>query len=333
MELLKPRRLKEGDTLLIVAPASSMAGLAEEAVRRGVANLEALGFNVVISPFAGSRCGHTAGTPRKRARWLMEAFMDTDVGGMMAVWGGFNSNDIIEYLDFDVIRAHPKVFVGYSDTTIINIVLLERAGLVSFHGPAFVTMTHSFLMAYEVEEFRKIVMEGEAPHAVRASPTFIDDPYHYRHPETLPEERPNPGWDVINPGTAEGRLVGGNLGTLLALAGTPYWPDLGGSILFVEEDEEESTASVARCFRQLRHMGVFDDIVGLVIGRFHGVVGFKDGDSLRMILEECAEGYDFPIVSEVDIGHTNPIITIPVGIRARLDADDRQLIFLEPGVL
>ena len=332
MELLKPERLKEGDALLIVAPASSMADLAEEAVRRGIANLEALGLNVEINPYARVRYGHTSGPAEERAGVLMDAFEDPDVDGIMAVWGGFNSSDLIEHLDYRAIRDHPKVFVGYSDVTILNTVLYTRAGMVTFHGPAFVTMTHPFLMEYEVEELRKVIMEGEAPHTVRTSPTFIDDPYYYRHPEVIPMEQGNPGWDVIRPGVVEGRLMGGNLGTLLALAGTGYWPDLGGTILFVEDDEEESTASVARYFRQLRHIGVFDEIAGLMIGRFPQAVGFREGDSLRMIIRECTEDYDFPIVSEMDFAHTNPLMTIPVGVRARLDAGRRELTYLEAGV-
>jgi len=333
MRLVKPPRLKEGDTLLIVAPASSMDPLTEDAVQRGMTALEALGLRVEISPYAYWRYGHTAGPAEERAGVLMGAFEDPGVDGVMAVWGGFNSNDLIEYLDYRTIRMHPKVFIGYSDITILNTVFYVKAGLVSFHGPAFVTMTHPFLMDYEVEEFRRIIMDGEGPHTVRASPSFIDDPYYYRHPERLPEERQNPGWDVIKPGTAEGRLIGGNLGTFLALAGTEYWPDLEGAMLFVEDDEEESTASVARYFRQLRHIGVFDKVAGLMIGRFPQVVGFKEEDSLRMIVKKCTQGYDFPIVAEMDFGHTNPIMTIPVGIKARLDAEKKELTYLEAGVL
>ncbi len=332
MELLKPRRLREGDILLITAPASSISTLAEEAVQRGIAALEELGLRVEISPHAYSQYGHTAGPAKERARVLVDAFENPDVDGIMTVWGGFNSNDLIEYLDYQAIRDHPKVFVGYSDITILNTVFYLRAGLVSFHGPAFVTMTHPFLMGYEVEEFRKVIMEGETPHTVSPSPTFIDDPYHYRHPEVLPIDQENPGWDVINPGAAEGRLIGGNLGTLLALTGTDFWPDLEGMILFVEDDEEESTSSVARYFRQLRHIGVFDEITGLLIGRFPQAVGFKGDDSLRMIIQECTEGYDFPTVSEMDFGHTSPIMTIPVGVRSRLDTEKKELTYLEAGV-
>ena len=332
MELIKPKRLSEGDTILVVAPASSMSGLNEEAIERGINNLEALGLNVVIGPHAKMVYGHTAGSPRERAGLLMDCFTDAEIDGIMTVWGGFNSNDVIEYLIYEEIGDNPKVFIGYSDITILNTVLLEKADLVTFQGPAFVTMTHSFLMDYEVEEFRKVVMDGEAPHVLKAHPTFIDDPFYYNHPEKSPEEKPNPGWDVITPGTSEGRIIGGNLGTLLALAGTPYWPHLEGRILFLEDDEAESTASIARYFRQLRHMGVFEEIAGLLIGRCPEVVGFNDRDSLRMILEDCAGGYDFPIVSGLDFGHTNPLITIPVGIRVKINADKKQIEFLESGV-
>lgn len=333
MDLIKPPRLEEGDTLLVVAPSSGMSGLAEEAVALGMANLEALGLEVEISPHARGQYGHAAGPPRERARVLMDAFRDPDVDGVMCVWGGWNSNGLLEYLDWEVFRGNPKVFCGYSDITILTTALHGAAGLVSFQGPSFVTFTHPHLMPWEVLEFKKVLMEGEAPHHVRASSIFIDDPYHYQHPDEPVKEVNNPGWDVHKLGVAEGRLIGGHLGTLLLLAGTPYWPDVEGKMLFVEVDEGEGpTGNVARKFRQLRQMGVFDKVSALMVGRVPGVVGFKEGDSLGMVLDECLEGYDFPAVSGIDFGHTNPIMTIPVGVRARLEAGNNVLTFLESGV-
>ena len=333
MELVKPRRLRVGDTIRVVAPASSMDILDKNAVSRGVENLKKLGFNVEVSPHACRRLSHASGTPKERAEDLMDAFTNTSVDGVMAVWGGWNSNDILDLLDYVAIRRHPKVFIGYSDVTVLNVALLEKTGLVNFQGPALVTWTHAHLMEWEVEDFKKATMSTVAPRTLEASPTYIDDPYYYLHLEKPPQEAANPGWKTYRGGEAEGMLIGGHLGTLLALAGTDYWPDLRDRILFVEEDEEGGpTGRIAREFRQLEQMGAFGEISALMVGRIPSVAGLKEGDTLEMIFDECLEGYDFPVVTDMDFGHTNPIATIPVGIKATLDAGKGRLVYREAGV-
>ncbi len=334
MEFVKPRRLHAGDTMRVVAPASSMDLLDEATVNRGVENLRKLGFNVDLSPNTRRRYGHASGTTEQRAADLMDAFTDRNVDAIMCVWGGWNSNDIIDLLDYGVIRKQPKVFIGYSDITVLNVALLEKAGLVNFQGPALMTFTHAHLMDWEVEDFKKATMSTTAPRTLEAAPTYIDDPYYYTHPDKPPRGAINPGWKTYRSGEAEGRLVGGHLGTLLALAGTDYWPRLKNRILFVEEDEEGGpTGRIAREFRQLRQTGAFDEISALVVGRTPSVAGLKEGDSLEMILDDCLGEYDFPVVTGVDIGHTNPIATIPVGILATLDADRCRVVYQEPGVI
>jgi muramoyltetrapeptide carboxypeptidase len=332
MDLVKPRHLTEGDILRIVAPASSMDILDKTTVSRGVENLEKLGLRVELSPHVSRRHGHASGTSKERAGDLMEAFTDPNVDGIMTVWGGWNSNDILGYLDYAEIRRNAKVFVGNSDITALNVVLLERAGIINFQGPAFVTFTHPHLMSWEVDEFKKTIMTTNSSSEFAASPTYIDDPYHFLHPEKRPEEVANPGWTIHRGGVAKGRLTGGHLGTLLSLTGTPYWPDLRHRILLVEEDEEGGpTGNIARKFRQLEQTGALSEVEALVIGRIPSIVGLQGGDSLEMILEETLECYKFPLVSGLDFGHTNPIATIPIGVKARLDADERKLVFLESG--
>ena len=333
MELIKSRCLHAGDTIRVVAPASSMDLLDKSAVERGVENLRKLGFKVEISPLAIKRHGHTSGTPQERAEDLMEAFTDKTIQGIITVWGGWNSNDIVDHLDYGVIRRNPKVFIGYSDITILNTALIEKAGLINFQGPALVTWTHAHLMDWEVQDFRGATMTTTAPRELEAAPSYIDDPYYWQHPEKPPMVIPNPGWRTYREGEAKGTLLGGHLGTLLALAGTDYWPQLEGRILFVEEDEEGGpTGRIARELRQLEQTGAFGEISGFMVGRIPAVAGLKEGDSLEMILDECLEGYDFPVVTGVDLGHTNPIATIPVGVSAVLDAGRQKLVYLEAGV-
>ncbi len=134
-------------------------------------------------------------------------------------------------------------------------------------------------------------------------------------------------------GVAGGRLVGGHLGTLLLLAGTEYWPDMDGAILFVESDEEDGPPiNILRQFRQLRHLRVFDEIEALLIGRIPGCVGLKGDLSLSLLIEEVLEDVEVPVVAGLDFGHTNPIMTLPVGVAAEIDTEKGALSLLEPGV-
>jgi muramoyltetrapeptide carboxypeptidase len=333
MELVKPKRLSKGDTIRIVAPASNMVSLAKPAVAKGVENLERLGFNVEIDPNVYRSYKGTAGRPTERAESLMDAFTDSSVDGIMCCWGGFNSNDIIDHLDYRAIRENPKVFVGYSDITILNTVLYKEAGLVNFQGPAFITFTHEFLMPWEVDLFKDVTMNGSDNIEITASPTFIDDPFFWKHPEEPVKARRNPGWGIVNGGVAEGRLIGGHLGTLLCLAGTKYWPDLKDHILFIEADEEDIGAvNITRQLRQLKHLGALDEISALVVGRIPEELGLKGDQSIESIVGDAVEGLDIPVVTQFDFGHTNPIATIPIGVRGRISAEKKALTLLEAGV-
>lgn len=130
-------------------------------------------------------------------------------------------------------------------------------------------------------------------------------------------------------GRSEGTIVGGNIGTLLLLAGTKYWPSMRGKILFVEDDEAENPKTIDRFFTQLRHMGVYDQIKGLIIGRFPRCVGLTENDSLEMILQNALKGYRIPVIADFDMGHTDPLMTIPLGAKVSLDATKKRITLLE----
>ena len=332
MELVKPKRLSEGDTILVVTPSSSMTS-SDEIVQRGANNLEKIGFNVEIHPSCRGNYKGTAGKPKERAKTLMSAFKNDDINGIMCYWGGFNSNDILDHLDWGLIRANPKVFIGYSDITILNTVFYEKAGLVNFQGPALITFTHDFLLPWEVQVFKDVLMNPIDKYELRASPSYIDDPYFYMHPEKPVIEKPNPGWHIIKEGTAQGPIIGGHLGTLLALAGTAYWPDMEGKILFIEEDEEGNPKELRRLFRQLEQTGAIDEINGLLIGRIPECSGIKDDLAVGSLIEDIIEDVEYPVVAKMDFGHTNPIATVPIGIESMISTEKEVLTFLEPCII
>jgi muramoyltetrapeptide carboxypeptidase len=181
------------------------------------------------------------------------------------------------------------------------------------------------------DHFEKVLIHPSVPLKLVASKEYSDNPW-YMEPEKEMRFQSNPGWRVYRKGKAEGQIVGGNLGTLLLLAGTEYWPNLRGKMLFVEDDENESSETMDRMYTQLRQMGVYDQISGMVVGRFHQNVKFSENDSLDMILDDALKGYKFPVVTGVDFGHTDPLITFPIGIKCRVDTRKSEIAFLESAV-
>jgi len=333
MTLIKPTKLRPGDTLGLVACSAPISGVGPEVLERCFSRLRDLGFTVVEAPNCRKTFGHAAGTIEERARVLNDFFCDPKINGIISFWGGHQSHQLLPHLDFDMIRKNPKVFVGYSDTTSLQVGIHQMTGLVTFSGPAGITFGKPTVPEFTTDFFRKTLMELNDTLELPAAQEFSDNPW-FADPDKLMHFKPNPGWNVYRKGVVivEGRIVGGNMGTMLLFAGTKYWPDLNDKILFVEEDESESTGTIDRMFTQLRHMGVFDEIKALVVGRFHSEVKFKTDDTLEMILDEALRGYDLPVITGVDFGHTDPLLTIPLGIRCQVDASKPEIRFLESGV-
>jgi muramoyltetrapeptide carboxypeptidase len=187
-------------------------------------------------------------------------------------------------------------------------------------------------MDWEVDVFKHVVMEGTAPFSVKASPSFIDDPLFWQHPETPVKEAENPGWTVVNEGVATGRLFSAHLGTLLCLAGTKFWPSLDDHILLLECDEEDvGPNNISRQLRHLQQLGTLDEVSGLVFGRIPSLLGLKGDKSIESLLVDVLD-VNIPVVTQFDFGHTNPFATIPVGVRAELSTTKKALTFLEPSV-
>jgi muramoyltetrapeptide carboxypeptidase len=262
----------------------------------------------------------------------MDAFSDPEVDLVMSVIGGFNSNQLLPLLDYRKIRDSRKPFIGYSDITALNDAILARSGLVNFYGPAFVTFCQPELSPYTEGFFDRVLMEGASNVPVEGSNDWAEDRWFLK-PSLGPREwKKNPGWETLREGHAKGRAVGGNLSTLMLLAGTEYWPDMNGAILFLEDDESASPEVFDRDITHLKHMGVLDQIYGMVIGRSPTEAGFIGDDSLAMIMEDLLGDSEIPVVAGVDIGHTDPMFTVPLGVRCELSTDRKKLTFVERAV-
>ena len=313
----RPARLRRGDLVALVAPAKVTYDRDTLAV--AVESLEALGLQVRVGEHVMDRYGYLAGTDPDRAADINAAFADDEIRGVVALRGGWGASRALPYLDDDMIAAHPKVMLGYSDITTLLNALLAKSNLVGFHGPNGLSPWSEF----STREMRRVVFDGEAP--VMINPRERKDTLAVRKNRTYP----------IVPGRARGRLIGGNLTLFTCLLGTPYFPDPTGAILFLEETGEW----IYRCDRMLTQLalaGVFEKAAGVVFGAFTDCDVSPSGYgrfSLNDIFEQHMIPARIPAFSGAMFGHIPDKRTIPLGVMAEIDADAGTIDLLEPAVV
>lgn len=302
-----PPRLRPGGTVALIAPAGVLRnrGQVDEAIQA----LERLGLQTTVGRHVLDRFGFLAGSDAARARDVMDAFRDPEVDAIVAMRGGWGCARILPFLDFDEIAAHPKPLIGYSDITALLLAIYARTGMVTFHGPVGVS-TWSGLTA---ESFLQTLSGGE--------PVVIG-----------PETRSNRDRTrTVRPGVAEGRVVGGNLTVISALAGTGFLPDADGHLVFFEEVGEDAYR-IDRMLAQLQLAGFLRDPAGIAFGQCSNCSSGGSAWTSEETIRRHLEGYACPSVLGAPIGHVSPVYTLPIGLRARLDADAGTLEYLGPAV-
>jgi muramoyltetrapeptide carboxypeptidase len=310
-----PRKLRRGDTIRVVAPARSRKFVT---VHDHTALIEkrfaSLGLRLTFGEHVDERDDFDSSPVASRVADLHAAFADPEVAGILTVIGGFNSNGLLPYLDWDLIAAHPKIFCGYSDITAVQNAILARTGLVTYSGPHW----SSFGMRDHFEQtgqwFTQALL-SEGPIELRPSQSWTDDLWFADQDQRT--VRAGDGWWPLRPGHATGRIVGGNLCTLNLLQGTRYMPSLDGAVLMVEDDYLSDAREFARNLTSLLQLPDASGVQGLVIGRFQ-----EASRVTRSLLEQIIARQDrlagLPVLANVDFGHTDPRITFPIGGRASL---------------
>ena len=324
-ETVLPPRLERGDTIGIVTPSVPSPAVAPRRFARGIVELERLGFRVRVAANARGSRGHRSGTIDERVADLHELFGEPDVHAILCAIGGFNSNSLLEELDYDLIRANPKVFVGYSDVTALHAGIWSQTGLAVCLGPSLLVQLAEFdgVDAYTWEAWERTLMRPKPAGVLEPAADWTDEFLAWDEADTRRRERcANAGPRTIRPGAAEGPVVAANLATLLAVAGTRFWPPLEGTLLFLEDDETANVAMLDRMLTQLRQLGALEQISGLAFGRFTSASELGPASPLEEIVLEATRGFDFPIAADLDFGHTDPMFCLPWGVRACLDTGD-----------
>lgn len=311
--MIKPKRLKKGDTVGVVTPASPIDS---SRLRRGIERLQGWGYKVKIHPSAYSRRGYLAGEDYARAQALNEIFADEEVDAIFCARGGYGSVRILPLIDYDNIKRNPKIFLGYSDITSLHLATYRKTRLVTFLGPMVQTELSKRMPIYNRDSLLGTLSD-------KTSRVPLRNPKGMR------------SWRILRGGVAEGILLGGNLTLIAMLAGTPYMPELKGKILFIEDTDEEPSSIDGMLF-QLKLAGLLDKISGLVIGQFTNCKPTKSGRpslSITQILRDVLARTDYPVIYNFACGHGRYICTLPLGIRARIDTEKRIFTLLESGVM
>lgn len=324
--MIIPKKLQLGDEIRVIAPARSLSLLSEENINLAKENLEKQGFKVSFSKNCREKDIFISSSIKSRVEDLHEAFKDQNVKAIFTVIGGFNSNQLLKYLDYKLIKNNPKILCGYSDITVLANAITTKTDLVTYSGIHFSTWAMKKEFEYNLEYFQKCLM-NDKEFFIESSKTWSDDPW-YKDQNNRKIEK-NDGFLVINEGKAEGVIFGGNLGTFNLLHGTEFMPNISDSILFIEDDDMAGNlfgVEFDRNLQSLIHQPNFDKVKGIVIGRFQKNTDMTI-EKLKYIIETKEELKNIPIFANVDFGHTNPMITFPIGGTAKISVNDIQVKF------
>lgn len=301
-----PNKLKPGDEIRVIAPSSSLSRVRKDIYDHALSYLESRGFQITFSKNSREMNEFMSSEIKSRVDDLHEAFTNPNVKMIITCIGGFNVNQILPYLDYELIKANPKLICGYSDITALLHAIYAKTGLITYHGPHFSTFGFDREAEYTRKYFYDCVMK--------------DEPLTICPSETAKE------YFVIQEGTCEGKIIGGNLCTLNLLQGTPFMPDLKEKILFIEDDNIMGDYFVYEFDRNLQSLlqvcGA-QSVRGIVFGRFDESCKL-DKDVIQKIIKDKVNP-DIPVVFGVDFGHVFPMITYPVGGTVRIEATSSEV--------
>lgn len=315
-KIIKPKRLKPGDTIGLVTPASPIT---EAQLDKSIKNIEGLGFKVEFNrKRILARNGYLAGSDLVRADEINLMFDNPKIDGIWCVRGGYGVARMLDMLNYKVIRQNPKVLIGYSDITALHQAIYKKTGLVCFHGPAGA----SAFTDYTTKHIKNIITNPQENYMIEYAAENLNKENEIYQPFTIKE------------GVAEGELIGGNLTLAVSLVGTAYDVSYDDKLVFLE-DVGEKPYRIDRMITQLFLAGKFKKVKGIILGVFYNCEAIEGEDSLRLkdVLIDKFQYLNVPIIYGMSFGHIDNQFTLPLGIKARLNTKDKLLTLLESGVI
>lgn len=298
---------------------------------RGIQYLQDKEYKIIHGERYKQSDYYRSGTIQERAREFNELLYNDDVQILMASIGGNNTNAILPYIDYEYLKAHPKVVIGYSDVTALLLAIYAKTGLITFYGPAVASSFGEFPPFVDITfEYFDSMMKGNLTYPYRYempsvwSDEFIDWVKQDRAKQAYAND-----WICVHEGTCKGRLIGGNLNTMEGFFGTDYMPEISeGDILFIE-DSLKDACTIERSFSLLKLAGVFDKVSGIILGKHEKFDDNGTGRKPYEILLEVMQEVKIPILADFDCCHTHPMFTLPIGCMVQLDATNKKVELME----
>ncbi len=305
---LKPPALKKGDVIGIISPASSPDNFSR--IEKGIFYLESLGYRVKPGKHIYKRLGYLSASDDERAEDLNEMFADPQVRAIFCVRGGYGTPRILDKINYNLIKRNPKIFVGYSDITALQLAIFKKTGLITFSGPMVAVDMYSDFDTFAEEFFWKILTNNLKKIEIK-------------NPDDVPLV-------AMKPGVATGILLGGNLSLLASIVGTKFQPDFSNSILVIEDIGEEPYR-IDRYLSQLKNSGILGKIKGCIIGQFTDCLAKEPEKSLTLeqIFNDYFGNLKIPVISNLSYGHISRKITLPIGAKVKIDAKRKNITIVE----
>ncbi len=313
MTILKPPRLHKGDIIGLIAPASTPS--AEEKIEKGTTYLETLGYRVKLGKYIRNIRGFLAGTDNERASDFNDMVRDKNVRAIFALRGGYGTPRLLSMIDYPALKRDPKIIVGYSDITALQLAIFRKIGLITFSGPMPGVEMWKGIDPYTEEHFWRLLTSNKK---IGRLDNPSDEPLK-----------------ILKHGKARGRLLGGNFSLLACLMGTLFQPKLQDSILILE-DVEEAPHRIDRMLAQLCNAGVLQKLSALIFGKFTDCNPSDPKEphlTLDEVMKEYTERVSCPVISNFQYGHIPKKLTVPLGLQAALDTKKNKIEVVEGGVV
>lgn len=315
--MIRPKRLKEGATIGVISPASPSEKRSE--IIRAQETIESWGYKVEIAENVNKERGLISASEEERAADFHEMFQREDIDAVFVTQGGYGSAQIIRHIDFDIVRKNPKIFTGFSDITALHLAINKFCDLVTFHGPGMSRFNSEDLTKYTKEYFFKAIQDtepiGEIP---------LADSKKWIH--------------SVSEGVAEGQLTGGNLTLICGTLGTDFAIDTDDKILLIEEVDTEPWI-IDHMLCHLRNAGRLDKLKGVVVAECYNCVPkvgnetYSADTCVEDVLDYYLKPLEIPVLYGLPLGHTKDLATLPLGVRVRIDADNKSFEILEGAVI
>lgn len=320
--MIIPSKLQKGDEVRVISPARSLALPWIQAVKEfSIKKFGDIGLKLTFGNNVNEIDDFSSSSIKSRVEDLHKAFSDKSVKLVITVIGGFNSNQLLNYIDYDLIKNNPKILCGYSDVTALANAIYAKTGMVTYSGPHFFNFGDQENFDYTLEYFQKCLFHKD-PFKIIPSLKWSDDLWATNQNDRTFYD--NEGYWIINEGKAEGTIIGANLCTFNLLQGTEFMPSLKNTVLFLEDDSETRPHAFDRDLQSLIHQPNFEQVKGIVIGRFQKESGVTR-DLLTKIIKTKKELSSIPVIANADFGHTTPMITFPIGGTAKIFATDNKI--------